>query len=75
MEMIYLHEREEQDRFARKAAAHFEQHPEHWSYTDGDIRANAYFALRYGLGKDCVVVFKIGEDQPTNYMNLINMES
>lgn len=74
MEMTYLKERQEKDAFAVRAARHFEENPECSSFTDGDIEPNAYFALRFGLGNDCVVVFRIDDETPTNYQNLINSE-
>lgn len=58
--------------FAEKAAAHFKEHPEHWSYTDGDIEPGAFFALRWGGGGNCVLVLKLDDfDEPVNYQELI----
>jgi hypothetical protein len=71
MEMVYLDERKAKDDFAVKAAKHFERNPDHWTYTEEEIAPNVYFALRFGLGNDCVVVFRIGDEMPTNYQNII----
>ncbi len=71
MKMTYLHERQLQDEFAERAARHFFEHPEHSTYTDAEIEAGAFFALRFGLGDDCVVMFRIGEDEPLNYQHII----
>lgn len=70
--MIFLEERRERDAFAERAAKHFKDSPHHTTYTDGDIEADALFALRWGLGEDCVVVFKIGEEEAANYQQLIS---
>jgi hypothetical protein len=75
MEMTYLDERKEQDAFAERAAENFALHPEHWTFTDGDIAAGEYFALRFGMGGDCVVIFRIGEETPINYQNIIKRDS
>jgi hypothetical protein len=67
-------EREELERleFARKAAAHFAEHPEHCSYTLGDIVPGVFLALRWGLDKDCVLVLKLDEyERPVNFQNII----
>jgi hypothetical protein len=71
MEMTYLHERQEKDAFAERAAKHFTKHPEHWTFTDGEIEARAYFALKFGLGEDCVVVFRIDDEEPLNYQQIM----
>lgn len=58
--------------FAEKAAANFAAHPEHSTYTDGEIVPACFFAVRWGLCGDCVVVLKLDESHtPTNYQNLI----
>lgn len=70
MIMTRIEERRRQDDFAQRAARHFRDNPNHWSYTDGEIKAGEFFALRFGMGKDCVVIFTIGDD-PLNYQNII----
>ena len=72
--MIMTHAESEQERidFAKKAARHFAGDASMWTYTDGDIKPGALFAMRYGLGNDCVVVFRIGYDAPVvNYQELV----
>jgi len=71
MEMTYMHERQENDAFAERAAEHFKNNPSHYTFTDGEIEAGAHFALRFGMGDDCVVIFKISDENPINYQNLI----
>jgi hypothetical protein len=58
--------------FASKAAEHFAAHPNHWTYSDGDITPGCLLALRWGLGKDCVLVLKLDENEmPVNFQHLI----
>ncbi len=72
MHMTTLSERKEIDGFAERAAIHFQNFPNHRSYTDEDIQAGCYFALRYGLGDDCVLVFRLDEEmEPINYQQAI----
>lgn len=70
--MTYMDHEQETQAFARRAAAHFAKEPGHYTYTDGEIQAGELFAMRYGLGDDCVVVFRIdGAFTPTNYQELV----
>ena len=71
MEMTTLSERKKRDSFAERAAKHFQKYPKHTSYTDSHISEGEFFALRFGLGMDCVVVFTVG-DTPTNYQQALN---
>ena len=72
MEHVNLNERFEKDDFARRAAQYFAENPKKTSYTDGEIETECYFALRYGLENDGVVVFKICDsERVTNYMEII----
>ena len=58
--------------FAEKAAADFKANPKHWTFTDGAIKPGALFAVRWGLGEDCVLVLKLDDShEPTNYQNLV----
>ena len=72
MRMVYMSEDDRVKIFAKEAAKHFASNEEHYTYTGGDIEAGCLFALRWGLGDDCVVVFRLDEDfEPTNYQQLI----
>lgn len=72
MRAVYASDLEDEMAFAKKAAAHFAGHPEHTTYTDGEIVQGAFLAIRWGLGEDCVVVVKLDDSHiPTNYMELI----
>ena len=58
--------------FVEEAAHHFEAHPDHTTYTRGDIEPGCLFALRWGMFEDCVVVFKLAEDfEPLNFTQAI----
>ena len=62
----------ERQEFAKRAAACFAKDPRKWTYTDGDIREGCLFAMRFGLGNDCVVVFRLDpEYEPVNYFYAI----
>lgn len=72
MKQVYLNKRKEEEAFALEAAKHFEMHPAHTTFTLEDIEAGCWFALRWGMDKDCVVVFKLDEYfEPQNYCNII----
>jgi hypothetical protein len=72
MRAVYASDVDEEMAFARKAAAHFAAHPEHSTYTDGDIEPGCFLAIRWGLGEDCVVVVRLDDRHvPTNYMELV----
>lgn len=61
--------------FARKAAKHFAEHPEHNTYAEDEIQQGCFLAIRWGLMDDCVVVVKLDESHvPTNYMELVRSE-
>lgn len=73
--MVHVESELETIEFAKKAGAHFASNPQHWTYTDGDIVAGCLFAMRYGLGNDCVVVFRLDEGFiPVNFQQLITQE-
>ncbi len=69
MEIAYLEKRQEKDSFAERAAEHFANNQSHYTY--GEIKSGEYFALRFGMGEDCVVVFRIDDETPVNYQNII----
>lgn len=72
MQMIRLSDQQERNAFALKAATWFTNHPEH--YTFGDLEPGSWFGMRFGVGEDCVVVFRIGDEEPVNYQQLIRKE-
>ena len=68
MQSVYMWQRKEEEEFVELAAAHFQLNPEHFTY--GELTEGSYFGVRWGLGKDCVLVFKVGSE-PVNYCNVI----
>jgi hypothetical protein len=72
MKHIYLENRKKEEEFVLEAAKQFKDHPEYDTYTREDIKAGCWFAVRWGLSKNSVLVFKLDEDfEPTNYMEII----
>lgn len=70
MRCINLMEQEQRTEFALKAAEYFADHPAITSFTSGGVEEDALFALRWGLGADCVMVFTI-KDEPEIYEQII----
>ncbi|MCM2973802.1 hypothetical protein [Larsenimonas suaedae] len=59
--------------FVQKAAKHFAEHPEHTTFTDGDVKPGVPLALRWGMGDDCVLVVWISEEgEVVNYQGAIS---
>lgn len=53
------HVKQEWIGFANKAAEHFSKNQNHYTFTDGGIEAGCLFAVKWGLGDDCVLVFRL----------------
>lgn len=73
MRSVRISELDEELAFMRRAAEYFAAHPEKSSF--GEIQPDAFLALRWGLGEDCVLVVKLAEQwqhTPTNYQNVID---
>ncbi len=67
-------ERERQD-FALRAAAAFAKSKDVVTYSDGDLVAGAYLALRWGILDRGVLVLRISKDEePTRYDDLVRGE-
>lgn len=64
---------EEQARidFAKEAAAHFAEHPNHWSYSKEGLGPGVLLALKWGLGSDCVLVLRVADEMPVNFQYII----
>ena len=72
MKMVDLKEQEAMVEFAKKAAKDFKAHPEHTTYTLADITCGCFFAMRWGMLDDGVLVFKVDENfEPVNFAGLI----
>ena len=63
MKHVTLEDRQAKDDFALKAAKHFQTHPHHRTYTNGKIINGALFAIRWGMGDDCVLVFRVHDEE------------
>jgi len=75
MKITYLDEEQKVLDFVRAAAEHFEKHPKHYSFTTGEIEPGCLLALRWGLGEDCVLIFRLDEYfQPIIFQQAINRE-
>ena len=70
MRIVNIAEEDERKAFALEAAAEFAANKGMWSYTRGPIERDKWFALRFGGGDDCVVVFKTHE-----YMEIVVYEN
>lgn len=60
--------------FAREAAMCFAKNKKIMTYSSQGIEniKGEFFAVRWGLGKDCVLVLKLDDDfEPTNYQNIV----
>lgn len=72
MRMVHLDEEDEVREFAKKAAKSFTANEQFITFTDGEVEAGCLFAIRWGFGADCVLVFRLDEDfEPVNYQQLI----
>lgn len=52
--------------FAKLAMQCFSENPNKATFTTGEIEYDALFAVRWGMGEDCALVFTIG-DEPIIY--------
>jgi hypothetical protein len=74
MKHINLQERRLEEEFAFKAADWFSKNDKGVTYSaeGGRIIPGEYFAVRWGLGNDCVLVLKLDEFyEPQLYGNII----
>ena len=78
MELRMVREEEitEELDFARLAAEMFSENDGWTTFTDGDIEPGCLFAVRWGLGDDCVLVMRLDDDhKPTVYQQIIKKET
>ena len=73
MEMINFEMLEEEVEFVKKATKYFEENPKGRTYTKGDIEGDILFAVRWGIGDDCILVFR-ESDNVRIYENIIKEE-
>ena len=74
MRLVHIPTELEEFEFAKRAAKKFEDNSELVTYTDHEIVKDELFAVKWGLGRDCVLVFKIG-DAPRVYTQIIKSSS
>lgn len=73
MRMVNVSEDEDVIDFAKMAAMAFAKHKGVYTYTNGGIEAGELFAVRFGGGDNCVVVFRLDENfEPINYQQLVD---
>ena len=61
MRMTHIGENEFEE-FAKKAVECFEADPKIITYSEhGEPRPDELYAIRFGMGNDCVVVFRVHE--------------
>lgn len=72
MRQVSVDEIREEIAFAEKAAKYFAEHENISTYTEAEIVPGCYFAIRWGMGEDCVVVLKLDEyHEIKNFVNLV----
>ena len=72
MKHIYLSARKEEEQFVSKAVKYFKENPHKNTFTEKEIEVGCWFAIRWGLDRNGVVIFKLDENfEPTNYMEII----
>ena len=72
MKQVTLEERSERDDFAKAAAEKFSKYPHLTTYTSGGVEQGAWFAVKWGMAKNCVVTFKISDEaEVLNYTQII----
>lgn len=69
MRIVYMSDELERQAFADQAAKNFAEHPEYATF--GDVEPDTWFAVRWGMHKRAVLVFKISDTQPVVYGDLI----
>ena len=72
MKHVHAYEFLEIQDFVTKAKMHFENNPNHTSYTAADISSGCLFAMRWGMDADSILVFRVSEDmEPLVIGNII----
>jgi hypothetical protein len=74
MKHVYASDERARIAFAEEAARHFAANPAHWSYSNckpNAIQPGELLAMRWGMGDDCVLVLRVGDDEPVIYGQLV----
>lgn len=75
MRHVYPKSVQDELNFAMKAGANFAANPKNRTYTEGGIKPGCFFAIRWGTGEDCVLVFTIDDNcEPTIYAQTVKTE-
>jgi len=70
--MTHLEEEEKLLFFITKAKEAFEKNPAYATFTEKCLVPGCLFAMRWGMGNDCILVFKVSEDfEPINFQGAI----
>lgn len=69
--VVYMDRQEEIIDFAKRAAACFAEHPEFWTYADGDPTPGKLLALRWGLHGRAVLVCRLDDCDPMIFADLV----
>lgn len=73
MRLIRLYVERRRAEFAMAAAQYFAAHDDCTTYSDDEIVPGCLFAVRWGLGRDCVLVLQLDEiAEPAIYENVID---
>jgi len=62
MKHIHSDEYFELQNFIKEAKQNFEVNPKNNSFSSSEIKAGCYLAMRWGLGADSMLVFKLSDD-------------
>lgn len=72
MRQVTKWEEQKKQEFLAEAARLFAENPHLKTYTEGDIVPGCYFAVRWGLDNDCILLLKLDEyEEPTIYAQWI----
>lgn len=73
MRQYYEYKEEEKLTFAREATKYFEDHPEAITYGKDGPQKGEFYALRWGMSMNGVLIFKIDEyEEIVNYCEFID---
>lgn len=73
MRQYYQYKEDEKLTFANEAKVYFESHPESITYGKEGPQQGKFYALRWGMDQNCILVFKIDEyDEIVNYCEFID---
>ena len=72
MEIKYVSEVEAETAFVKEAAEYFKKHPTKTTYSTAEIEPGCFFAVRWGIEGQAVLVLRLDESKtPTVYGDLL----